>query len=58
MLFDKLNGSPSSNGKIVDSQCKHISGMEKQAVDAERASIKFMQVKYVLDKVGEVFPEK
>lgn len=58
MLFDKLNGSPSSNGKIVDSQCKHISGMEKQAVDAERASIKFMQVKYMLDKVGEVFPGK
>ena len=56
LLFDKLNQLPHGNEKLIDSQCKHISGMEKQAVDAERASIKFMQVKFMLDKVGEVMP--
>jgi len=56
LLLDKINQLPPGNEKLIDSQCKHISGMEKQSVDAERASIKFMQVKFMLDKVGEVMP--
>jgi exoribonuclease R len=36
-------------------KCKHCSERDKLAVDAERASIMFMQVKFLQDKVGEVF---
>lgn len=56
LLYNKLNKLPKGNEKLLTSQCKHISGTEKQAVDAERSSIKFMQVKYMLDKVGDVMP--
>lgn len=41
--------------KALTGICKHSSIMEKQAADAERASIKYMQVKYMLDKVGQAF---
>ncbi len=54
LLYDKLHQLPAANENILTGQCKHISGTEKQAVDAERSSIKFMQVKYMLDKVGDV----
>lgn len=56
LLFNELNSLPKGNEALIESQCKHVSGTEKQAVDAERASIKFMQVKYMLDKVGSVLP--
>ena len=29
--------------------------MEKQAADAERASVKYKQVEFLLDKVGQIF---
>ena len=56
LLYNQLNSLPKGNEALIDSQCKHVSGTEKQATDAERASIKFMQVKYMLDKVGSVLP--
>lgn len=40
---------------VVEEQCKHSSQMEKLSSEAERSSIKFMQVKYMQDKVGQVF---
>jgi len=48
------------NGKSVSADeterlCKHSSSMEKRASDAERASIKYKQVEFMLDKIGEVF---
>ncbi|MFP5470035.1 MAG: ribonuclease R [Bacteroidia bacterium] len=60
ILEQKLEGGKNPNFKleILDAVCKHISGMEKLAVDAERASIKFMQVKYLSDRIGEVFDGK
>ena len=39
----------------LDYVCKHCSEMEKQAAIAERESIKFMQIKYLSTKVGEIF---
>lgn len=39
----------------VEEQCKHSSQMEKLSSEAERSSIKFMQVKYMQDKVGQSF---
>jgi len=56
LLYNQLHKMQKANEDVLTSQCKHISNTEKQAVQAERASIKFMQVKYMLDKVGEVMP--
>ena len=50
-----LDGGPSANAEKYESMCKHCSSMEKLAVDAERASVKFMQVKFMEDKVGQTF---
>ena len=36
-------------------QCKHSSEMEKLSTDAERSSIKYMQVKYLVGKEGHEF---
>jgi len=36
--------------------CLESSELEKKASDAERASIKYKQVEYMLEHVGEVFP--
>ena len=59
LLFEKLNKErPSFSEETLTDVCKHISSTEKQAVDAERASIKFMQVKYLKEKIGEEFSGK
>ena len=55
ILESKLKNIPYDNNKALEFQCKHISGTEKEAVDAERASIKYMQVVYLQDKIGEIF---
>jgi VacB/RNase II family 3'-5' exoribonuclease len=49
-----------AGGKALDQQqlelsCKHSSRMEKQAADAERASIKYKQAEFLRDRVGEEF---
>ena len=36
-------------------RCEHSSEMERRAVDAERASIKYKQVEFMQDKVGAAF---
>ena len=41
-------------GNVLSEDCKHASDMEKKAADAERASIKYKQVEYMADKVGQV----
>ncbi|MFO7977696.1 MAG: ribonuclease R, partial [Bacteroidales bacterium] len=38
-----------------EDQCKHASEMEKKAQEAERESIKFKQVEYMSDKIGQEF---
>jgi ribonuclease R len=35
--------------------CDHSSKMERQAAEAERASIKYKQVEYMSDKTGQIF---
>lgn len=42
----------------LEDRCQHISATEKEATNAERASIKYMQVKFMSDKIGEVFDGK
>jgi len=39
----------------LEKQCKHSSEMEKKAAEAERASVKYKQVEYLRDRVGDTF---
>ena len=55
LLENYLNGGKSvKKGKIEDI-CKYTSNKEKDASMAERDSIKYMQAKFLKDKIGEVF---
>jgi ribonuclease R len=49
------HGGPSAKADELEQLCKHSSNMEKRAADAERSSIKYKQVEYMLNKIGEVF---
>lgn len=55
LLQHYLEGNPTVKEGPVEVMCKHSSIMEKKAADAERASTKYMQVVYMIDKVGEVY---
>ena len=55
MLATYLNGEKSADVDKLEKQCRHSSDMEKRAADAERASIKFKQVEFLSDKIGESF---
>lgn len=39
----------------LESHCVHISSQERKAVDAERESIKYKQVEFIIGHIGEVF---
>ncbi len=39
----------------LEAKCVHISKMERSAMDAERESVKYKQVEYLLDKIGQEF---
>ncbi len=39
----------------LELSCKHSSRMEKQASDAERASIKYKQAEYLMARIGQTF---
>lgn len=41
--------------KELEKICKHCSEMEKVASQAERDSIKYMQVKFLQNKIGEIY---
>lgn len=43
------------DAEALEMDCKHSSEMEKKAADAERASIKYKQVEFLEDKIGEEF---
>ena len=55
LLNDYLNNLPSVNKEQYEEKCKHSSEMEKRAAEAERASVKYKQVEFLLDKVGQTF---
>ncbi len=42
--------------KVLEETCKHISKMERRAMDAERESVKYKQVEYLENHIGDVFP--
>ena len=41
--------------KELDKMCKHCTEMEKLASQAERDSIKYMQIKFLQNKIGEIY---
>lgn len=55
LLQHYLDGGKSPNKGEVEDKAKHCSIKEKLASDAERDSIKFMQVKFMEKHLGEVF---
>ncbi|MFW6042953.1 MAG: ribonuclease R [Marinilabiliaceae bacterium] len=55
LLQRYLDGGRSADQEKFEDMCDHCSKMEILAADAERTSIKYKQVEYMKDKVGEVF---
>lgn len=55
LLERYLHGGRSVNVEKLEEQCKHCSSMEQLASTAERQSIKYKQVEYMGDHMGEVF---
>jgi ribonuclease R len=55
LLQHYLDGGNSVNPNDYEVKCKHSSLMEKRASEAERASIKYKQVEYMLDHTGKIF---
>lgn len=55
-LLDRyLHGGRSVNVAKLEDQCKHSSDMEQLAANAERASIKYKQVEFMADHMGEIY---
>ncbi|KAA6323208.1 Ribonuclease R [termite gut metagenome] len=50
-----MNGGRSVSGQKYEDMCKHSSDMEQIAANAERASIKYKQVEFMSDKLGQIF---
>ncbi len=55
LLTRYLDGGRSVNKHLYEEKCEHSSEMEQLAANAERASIKYKQVEYMSDKLGQVF---
>ncbi|AXG73671.1 ribonuclease R [Flavobacterium arcticum] len=55
LLQHYLDGGKSVDEDEYEEKCTHCSSMEYLAVNAERDSIKYMQVKYMLDHKDEEF---
>lgn len=55
LLQHYLEGGKSPAKEHYEDLCVHSSDREKVATEAERESVKYMQVKFMEDKVGETF---
>lgn len=55
LLQSYLHEGRSVNKKEYEKYCKHSSNMEQRAAQAERASIKYKQVEFMQDKLGQIF---
>ena len=50
-----LQGHEKSNSHALEEACIHVSNKEQLATKAERDSIKYMQVKFMEEKINQVF---
>ena len=55
ILFLNMHQTFRVDKKRLEEQCKHISNQERKAMDAERESVKFFQLLFIMDHVGEEF---
>lgn len=55
LLAHYLEGGKSADAEEYEAMCEHSSDMEQRAADAERASIKYKQVEFMKEHVGQVF---
>ncbi|MEI6508203.1 MAG: ribonuclease R [Bacteroidota bacterium] len=55
LLFEYLNNGKSANAEKYEVMCKHSSETETRAAEAERASVRYKQVEYIKDFIGEEF---
>jgi ribonuclease R len=55
LLAHYLEGGESASEKEFEFNCKHSSMREKRATEAERASIKYKQVQFLMHRIGEEF---
>lgn len=55
LLERYLAGKPSVNKDEYEEYCVHSSEMERKAVEAERASVKYKQAEFLMDKIGHAF---
>ncbi|MDE6299278.1 MAG: ribonuclease R, partial [Muribaculaceae bacterium] len=55
LLAKYADGARSVEKMKLEDQCKHSSDMEQLAANAERASIRYKQVEYMQDRLGEIY---
>ncbi len=55
ILFALLENEPVPDMGSVEAQCKQSSLMERNAMTAERASTKYKQVEFMMERVGQEF---
>jgi ribonuclease R len=55
LLQHYLDGGKNPDIEKLEADCVHSSEMEKLAADAERSSIKYKQVQYLTDKIGQEY---
>ena len=55
LLERYLDGGKTVNAQKWEDMCKHSSDMENKAANAERSSIKYKQVEFMQDKIGQEF---
>jgi ribonuclease R len=55
LLDHYIKGGESKNQEQYEIRCKHSSEMERRAMEAEWASVKYKQVEFLADKIGQEF---
>ncbi len=55
LLEKYLEGGRSANAPKYEDMCRHSSDMETRAANAERASIKYKQVEFMQEHIGETY---
>jgi ribonuclease R len=55
LLQRYLDGGRTVNEEVYEEMCEHSSDMEQRAADAERASIKYKQVEFMKEHIGQSF---
>jgi ribonuclease R len=55
ILFENLKKTTRFDKESLELRCKHISAQERKAADAERQSVKYKQVEYMKNHIGETF---